>query len=112
MINWQNQLSSLRRIGFDSNALIYVLEGREPYASYVSQAVELMERGHMVGVISTVVELELLVKPIRERDDDAQDRVEAFLQQRPNLSVRPMDRMIARKAADIRARTRLLPMMP
>ena len=64
----------------------------------------------MVGVISTIVELEILVKPMRDRDDDAQDRVETFLQQRPNLSIRPVDRMIARRAANIRARTRLLPM--
>ena len=110
MINWQNQLSSLRRIGFDTNALIYILEDREPYATYVSQAFRLMERGHLVGVISTIVELEILVKPMRDRDDDAQDRVETFLQQRPNLSIRPVDRMIARRAANIRARTRLLPM--
>ncbi len=35
---WTDQFTSLRRIGFDSNALIYHLEGREPYAGYVAEA--------------------------------------------------------------------------
>ena len=64
----------------------------------------------MVGINSAIVELEVLVKSIRERDNDPHDSVETFLQQRPNLTVRSVDRIIARRAADIRAHTRLLPM--
>lgn len=69
-----------------------------------------MERGHALGVISTIVEMEILVKPMRERDDSAHDRAETFFRQRPNLSVRAVDRVVARRAADLRARTRLLPL--
>ena len=107
---WQIRLSSLRRIAFDSNALIYFLEDREPYSTYVAQAVALMDRGHALGFVSTIVEMEILVKPIRERDASAHDRAEIFLRERPNLNVRAVDRLIARRAADIRARTRLAPL--
>ncbi|MBI2873242.1 MAG: type II toxin-antitoxin system VapC family toxin [Chloroflexi bacterium] len=107
---WEGRLSSLRRIAFDSNALIYLLEGREPYTTYVARAIEMMERGEVVGLVSTVVEMELLVKPLRDRDTGAYDRVEMFLRQRPNLTVRAVDRAVARRAADVRARTRLSPL--
>ena len=107
---WTNKLASLRRIAFDSNALIYFLEDREPYATFVAQAITIVESGRALGFISTVVEMEMLVKPIQQRDDDAHDRAETFLRTRPNLSVRSVDRVIARRAANVRARTRLRPM--
>ena len=40
LANWMNQLASLRRIGFDSNALIYLLEDREPYADLRVRSVD------------------------------------------------------------------------
>ena len=100
-------LAPLRRIGFDSNALVYLLEGRQPYAGYVAEIIAAMEKGQTRGVLSTIVEMELLVKPLRDRNVGAQDRIELFLRQMPNLSVRPVDRVVARRAAELRARTHL-----
>lgn len=71
---WTDQFTSLRRIDFDSNALIYHLEGREPYAGYVAEAFV---------------------------------TVETFLRRLSGLTVRPVDRNIARRAADVYAGTRL-----
>ena len=108
--DWTRQLLGLRRVGFDSNALIYLLEGRQPYAAYVAEITTAMERGYVKGFISTIVEMELLVKPLRERNVAVRDRIEMFLRQMPNLVVRPVNRVIARRAAEVRARTRLAPM--
>jgi predicted nucleic acid-binding protein len=108
--DWTTRLLALRRVGFDSNALIYLLEGRQPYAAYVAEITTAMERGHVTGYISTIVEMELLVKPMRERDIAARDRIEIFLRHMPNLVVRPVTRVVARRAAEVRARTRLAPM--
>lgn len=107
---WANQLSAMRRIGFDSNALIYFLEGQQPYYSYVAQAVAMMENGRAIGVASTVMEMELLVKPLRDRDIVGRDKIEIFLRQQQNLLIRPVDRLVARRAADVRVRTRLAPL--
>ena len=107
---WESQVSSLRRVAFDSNALIYLLNAREPYARYVAQVIAIMESGQAIGFISTVVEMELLGKPTREKNFAARDRAEAFLRETHNLAVRPVDRTIARRAADVRARTRLAPL--
>jgi predicted nucleic acid-binding protein len=109
-VTWAERLASARRISFDSNAVIYLLEGREPYASYVAQTAALIERGQALGVISTIVEMEVLVRPLRDSDTEAQERMRTFLQTMPNLMVRPVDRIIARRAATVRARTRLAPM--
>lgn len=109
-IAWMNQLAPLRRIGFDSNALIYLLESRQPCASYVAQAIAMMESGQTMGFISTVVEMELLVRPLRQQDMAGRDRVETFLRQLRNLFVRPVDRIVARRAAEVRARTHLAPL--
>ena len=107
---WMNRLASLRRIGFDSNALIYFLEGRQPYTNYVAQAVAMMEGGQAIGFVSTIVEMELLVKPMRERDMVGQERAEIFFRQQRNLSVRFVDRIVARRAAQVRARMYLSPL--
>lgn len=106
---WENHIRSLRRIGFDSNALIYFLEGRQPYYEYVAQVVAMLERGQARGYVSTIVEMELLVKPMREGDTVSLDRIELFLRGQINLFIRPVDRIVARRAADMRARTRLSP---
>ncbi len=97
----------LRRIAFDSNVLIYLMEKREPYAPYVVEAVSLIERGPAVGVISPVVEMELLVRPLRVGDTSTQERIELFFRSTPNLLIRSVDRAIARRAARVRASTRL-----
>ena len=110
MANWTDQLASLRRIGFDSNALIYMLEDRDPYADYVAEAVTKIERGGAMGFVSAIVEMEILVKPIREDDSAALNRIESFLRQARNLHVRSVDRTVARRAARVRAQTWLDPL--
>ena len=107
VIRWEADLSDLSRVAFDTNALVYLLNGREPYASYVAQTIGLMDGGELVGIISTVVEMELLVKPLRDRDVDMRDRAEFLLRTRPYLMVRSVDRLVARRAAAVRARSRL-----
>jgi predicted nucleic acid-binding protein len=66
-----------------------------------------MERGLMMGSVSTVVEAEVMVKPLRNRDWLALDRLELFFGNSPNLIVKSFDRTIARRAALVRASSRL-----
>ncbi len=57
--------------------------------------------------VSTVVEAEAMVKPLRNRDWLTLDRLELFFGNSPNLIVRSLDRTIAKRAAVVRAGTRL-----
>jgi predicted nucleic acid-binding protein len=67
----------------------------------------MIERAVLRGVVSTVVELEVLVKPLRERNVAAWNQAERLFQGTPNLAVRVVDRSVAYRAADVRARTGL-----
>ena len=108
-LSFAQDFDGLRRVAFDANALIYYLERVRPYYPLMNNALDALQRGGVVGVLSTIVEMEILVKPIREQDQALVDVTEHFLQRTPNLLVRPLDRAIARRAAQVRAATRLAP---
>jgi predicted nucleic acid-binding protein len=55
-------------------------------------------------VLSVVSEAEMLVKPLRERDMREVERIDALFQGPEHVEVRPVDRRLARRAADLRAR--------
>ena len=101
---WRHDIAGLDRLCFDTETLIYGLESREPWFGYAKQALGLVQAGQAVGIISTVVEMEMLVKPMQDMDDASIDRIEIFLRGTPNLFIRGVDREIARMAARIRAR--------
>jgi predicted nucleic acid-binding protein len=102
---WEEQVARLRRIAFDTNALIYLFEEVEPYASMVATAWQRVEAGQAVGVVSTIVEMELMVRPVREQDLGFLARLNLFLRHEPNIVVRSVDRQVARTAARVRAQT-------
>lgn len=104
---WQARVAGLQRVAFDTNALIYLFEGREPYAAMVAEAMDRIELGEAVGVLSTIIELELLVRPLREQNLSFVVRLDLFLRNERNIVLRPVDRPVARAAAAIRARTNL-----
>ena len=104
---WTDELAGLRRVAFDANALIYFLDGRDPYRGQVVEVLRMLEDGRAVGFLSTVVEMELLVRPLRTHDTEAVERIETLLRLTPNLLVRPVARAVARAAAEVRAATGL-----
>ena len=96
----------MRRLCFDTNALIYFLNGVEPYAGIVEGFLREARDGFRRVVVSVVTELELLVQPIRRDLKEEVERVEALLSA-PSLQVIPLDRALAKKAAQVRAATGL-----
>ena len=107
MVNaaWQARVAGLQRVAFDTNALIYLFEGHEPHTGLVAAALGRVEQGHAVGIVSTIVELELLVRPLRQQDAAFLVRLDLFLRNARNLVLRNVDREVARRAAAIRADT-------
>ena len=67
----------------------------------------MLQTGEALRFLSTLVEMELLVKPLRDRNLSTASQMEIFLRGTPNLVIRSVDRVIARQAANIRARTGL-----
>jgi predicted nucleic acid-binding protein len=96
-------LSACRRVNLDTNALIYYLEDRRPYADLMEAVFELIDRGELEAVVSSIAQMELLVKPIRENDLEAVDEIMEFTEQTANLRMFEVSRAVALQAALIRA---------
>lgn len=84
---WLQDLRPFRRIALDTNVVIYALEDIRPYRELAQHLLRLMERGLMVGVVSTIVAAEVLVKPLRTGAWPMQEKAELFFRIVPNLEI-------------------------
>jgi len=96
-------LSICRRVNLDTNALVYYLEDRRPYADLMEAVFRRVSSGELEAVVSSIAQMELLVKPIRERDLRAMGEVIEFTERTANLRVVDVSRPVAMQAAVIRA---------
>lgn len=104
---WEELASGLHRVGLDSNVLVYYLNGMEPYAPLVRHLLRRLSTGDLIAVVSSLVMVELLAKPLHQGDQNAVHAVEALMEETPGVLLYPVDNVIARSAAAISARTRL-----
>ncbi|HET9017269.1 MAG TPA: PIN domain-containing protein [Thermomicrobiaceae bacterium] len=109
MVELTTTLRRHGRIGLDTSPFIYHLEGTSRYATLTEIVFGEMERGAFVGLTSVLTLMELTVKPLQlSRPDVARD-YETALESFPNLDLVPLDRSVARRAAELRAGLRLRP---
>ena len=104
---WLQDLRDYRRVALDTNVVIYALEDVAPYRELAQHLLRLMERGLMMASVSAIVEAEVMVKPLRNRDWLTLDKLELFFGNSPNLIVKSFDRTIAKRAAMVRASSSL-----
>ena len=104
---WLDDLSKCRQVGIDTNFLIYLLDDVQPYRELAGHLLHMMDRGLMVACVSTIVEAEMLVRPMRDRNRRAQETIELFFRNCPSLVMRGVDRAVARRAAAVRAASSL-----
>ena len=96
-------------IGIDTVAFIYHLEENHRYLPFTNVLFEMVENGTIKGVISVVTIMEILVKPKKERNEQAIQEYKFMLQTFPNLKIKPIDFHIAEKAAELRAKYGIKP---
>ena len=105
-LTWRQTIRALirdaRRLCFDTNALIYLLDRVKPYCDWLDPLFASVAFGEVGAVFSVVTEAEVRVKPLRDRRDEEIDRIAALLAHR-NVDVVIADRDIARAASTIRA---------
>ncbi len=105
----EEQLSGHRRIGLDSNILIYHLEAHPTYLPLTKQILSGIEQGRWEGVISTVSLMEVTVHPWRLQRPHLALEYETLLANFPNLILVDVDRSVARHAARLRGQFRCHP---
>lgn len=91
-----------KRIGLDTNVLIYYIEEHPVLMEKVELFINKIEDGKAIGITSYVTLLELLVKPIREGRFDLVDHYKTILS--GNLEMVPLDEIVSIKAAELRAK--------
>lgn len=96
-------LSGCRRVNLDTSPFVYYFGGGEPYGALMRVLFGLVDRGSLEVVVSRIVQMELLVKPIREGNLDALDEVINFTERTPNVRVVDVFHQVVVQAAFVRA---------
>ena len=100
----QSLLKDYRVVGIDTAVFVYHFEERRQYLPFTNTLFEMVERGDLVGVTSTLTLLEILVKPKRIQNQEAVEEYLFVFKTFPNLRVRHLDFEVAEKAAEVGAR--------
>lgn len=95
-------LSRHRRIGIDSNVLIYLMEGSGPEASIAAALLEALGAGESRGVVSAIVLSEVLSGPAKADAGFAFEAIAAELRSLPGLEWLPVSAEIAVDAGWLR----------
>lgn len=96
-------LSTCRRVNIDTNTIIYYFAGGSPQGLLAKALFGMVIRKELEAVISAIVQMELLIRPVREGDTEAASEILAFTEQTPNLKVVDASRPVVIHAATLRA---------
>jgi uncharacterized protein len=102
-------LSQHARIGLDTSIFIYHFEDHPLYAPLTRRLLAAVRDGKLHAVTSTVTIMEIAVQPLALGKRAVADEYEVLLLNFPNLDILDVTVAIARRAAEVRALTRLKP---
>jgi predicted nucleic acid-binding protein len=86
----------------DANILIYIVEGNTALASELKQIVEALDAGVLRAVTSELTLAEVLIGPLRTRDQDVADTYRSLLRSSKVLRTVPVSAAILERSAVIR----------
>jgi predicted nucleic acid-binding protein len=93
-----------RIVAFDTAPLIYYIEENSNYLPLVEELFELIDDGSVQGFTSVLTLLEVLVKPMREGQEEIADQYREILTGSANISLYPIGEAVCETAADLRSR--------
>ena len=96
-------------VALDTSAFIYYVEASPTYGEVLRPFFAALARGEFRAVTSIITLMELVVQPLRVEAPHVADEYEMLLLNYPNLTTIGIDRFVARRAAELRARFRLRP---
>lgn len=98
-----DELNVYHKVGIDSAVCIYLLEQHPDYEPLAQIVFQQLKAGQLSGVMSEITVLETLIMPYRQNNAQAINDYLIFFDNFPNLTVYPLDRTIAQRAAQLRA---------
>lgn len=100
-------LTSHSLLALDTSIFIYHFEAQSTYLPLTRALLSAIATGSHEAIISELVVLELLVKPMTLEREDLADHYEIFLEHFPHLKTCPIQRAVLRRAAQLRGRYRI-----
>lgn len=91
------------RIYLDTNVWIYAVESYPSFIQDLTALFQSIDQGHQVAITSELSLAEVLVKPLREKNQARQDAYKRAIVNRKNVFVLPVLRELLIDAAQIRA---------
>lgn len=107
MEKFLSRLKRLKILGVDTNFWIYHFEDKLPYSILTEQIFLLAEKGELKLVGSTLLLVELLPLPLREKDEELTRIYLDLAEKVPGVELIDLDSTIAAKAAELRAKYNL-----
>lgn len=90
-------------VGLDTAPLIFFIERHHDYIDAIRPFFQAADDGQIQIVTSTVTLLEVLIQPIRRRDEHLAYRYNDILLSSPNITTAVLTPNIAQQAAELRA---------
>lgn len=106
---FNRRLAKARTVGLDTSIFIYMMEDHPRYGPLAKNILEGMESGKWIGVTSTITLMEITVRPWQMGREAAAREYEAVLSHYPNLTIIEVDKTVARRAAQLRAKYSISP---
>jgi predicted nucleic acid-binding protein len=88
---------------FDANIVIHIVEGHPKFRAAIDRLLEYIETGRIAATTSELTLAEVLVRPLRDGDQERVCAFEALLTDTPQFRVIAIDRRIMRRSAELRA---------
>jgi predicted nucleic acid-binding protein len=106
---FQERLAKYSKVGLDSSIFIYQFEAHPNYSQLTQAIFDEIEFVRLSGIASVITLMELTVRPWQLKEEEVVREYEAYLVNFPNLALIAIDRVVARKAAQLRAAYQLRP---
>lgn len=84
--------------------IIYYLEENPDYLPLADELFEAIDQRKAGGLTSVLTLLEIMVKPLREGDDQIADSYRRILTNAANLTLHPVDEAVSVRAAQLRGK--------
>lgn len=105
-MGWVDDLQG-KVVGLDTSPLIFYIEEHAIYATLLDPFFEAVKEGQIQLVTSTVTLLEVLVHPLKNKDESLAHKYNDILLTSPNIETIPVTPAIAQVAAELRATNNL-----
>lgn len=103
----EDALKNISLIAFDTAPIIYFVEANPVYDALVTEIFQRVDDAKIIALTSVISLCEVLVHPIRNQNINLKQRYRDILQNSPNFFTKPINALIAERAAELRAKYNL-----